>query len=320
MTLVLPQGLTDGSSLSEDGPEDAQESDAPAGPFLDIPGPPGEDTVTCRLAATSLASLKRKFAEDECCVQTWCYGPVPGAWFFEERAHLLRLSVHKLQLLDDPESLLRRSVLINNLLRRLQLPSNGDVAAAAAATTRATPLSWPPVDDSQSDAGMSDRESSVEADSKRPRVGLWPQDSASGSSFYSSWQAGAYCFPPPTWYGANLPNSGPADRRIERPFPYGYLLVHRFNGGLISGFAPYFACPPPDVAHAISTQLSTSEEQSTDDDPKGDTDTDATPDFDGNEEEASDDVESPACEPKRLRMSFRSPLEASSGKLGLIER
>ncbi len=38
----------------------------------------------------------------------------------EERAHILRLSLSKLRFMDDPESFLRRSVLINNLLRRLR--------------------------------------------------------------------------------------------------------------------------------------------------------------------------------------------------------
>lgn len=38
----------------------------------------------------------------------------------EERAHVLRLSLEKLRYMDDPESFLRRSVLINNLLRRLR--------------------------------------------------------------------------------------------------------------------------------------------------------------------------------------------------------
>ncbi len=38
----------------------------------------------------------------------------------EERSHILRLSLSKLRFMDDPESFLRRSVLINNLLRRLR--------------------------------------------------------------------------------------------------------------------------------------------------------------------------------------------------------
>lgn len=38
----------------------------------------------------------------------------------EERAHVLRLSLEKMRFIDDPEAFLRRSVLVNNLLRRLR--------------------------------------------------------------------------------------------------------------------------------------------------------------------------------------------------------
>ncbi|CAF99004.1 unnamed protein product, partial [Tetraodon nigroviridis] len=40
--------------------------------------------------------------------------------FLEERAHVLRLSLEKMRFIDDPEAFLRRSVLVNNLLRRLR--------------------------------------------------------------------------------------------------------------------------------------------------------------------------------------------------------
>lgn len=39
----------------------------------------------------------------------------------EERSCILRLSLQKLRFLDDPEAYLRRSVLINNLLRKIHL-------------------------------------------------------------------------------------------------------------------------------------------------------------------------------------------------------
>uniref|UniRef100_A0A8C6R4Y8 SERTA domain-containing protein n=2 Tax=Nannospalax galili TaxID=1026970 RepID=A0A8C6R4Y8_NANGA len=38
---------------------------------------------------------------------------------FEERAHILYMSLEKLKFIDDPEVYLRRSVLINNLMKRI---------------------------------------------------------------------------------------------------------------------------------------------------------------------------------------------------------
>ncbi|XP_016366422.1 SERTA domain-containing protein 4-like isoform X2 [Sinocyclocheilus rhinocerous] len=102
---------------------------------ISTPSPPGGDTqglieepnyrrapdhVMDRVALSRISYFKRKFVEDEEPVlsfRSYCHTMSP---VLEERAHILRLSLSKLRFMDDPESFLRRSVLINNLLRRLR--------------------------------------------------------------------------------------------------------------------------------------------------------------------------------------------------------
>ncbi|XP_032403486.1 uncharacterized protein sertad4 [Xiphophorus hellerii] len=64
--------------------------------------------------------FKRKLLEDDedplFNLWTYCHTAVP---VLEERSLVLRLSLEKVRFLDDPEAFLRRSVLVNNLLRRL---------------------------------------------------------------------------------------------------------------------------------------------------------------------------------------------------------
>ncbi|XP_052007071.1 SERTA domain-containing protein 4-like isoform X2 [Xyrauchen texanus] len=78
------------------------------------------DHMVNRLAVSRISYFKRKFVEDEETVlrfRSYCHTVSP---MLEERAHILHLSLEKLRFMDDPESFLRRSVLINNLLRRLR--------------------------------------------------------------------------------------------------------------------------------------------------------------------------------------------------------
>ncbi|XP_051504164.1 SERTA domain-containing protein 4-like isoform X2 [Myxocyprinus asiaticus] len=78
------------------------------------------DHMVDRVAVSRISYFKRKFVEDEEPVlrfRSYCHTVSP---VLEERAHILRLSLEKLRFMDDPESFLRRSVLINNLLRRLR--------------------------------------------------------------------------------------------------------------------------------------------------------------------------------------------------------
>ncbi|XP_028843515.1 SERTA domain-containing protein 4 [Denticeps clupeoides] len=67
-----------------------------------------------------IAYFKRKYVEDEdpqLSFRSYCQSVAPA---LEERAHVLRLSLEKMRFIDDPEAFLRRSVLINNLLRRIR--------------------------------------------------------------------------------------------------------------------------------------------------------------------------------------------------------
>ncbi|XP_028251390.1 SERTA domain-containing protein 4 [Parambassis ranga] len=99
---------------------------------LSNPAPPcsSEDEFTqeppCRrvpdhVSVSRIAYFKRKFVEDDdeppFSFRTYCQTVAP---VLEERAHVLRLSLEKMRFIDDPEAFLRRSVLVNNLLRRLR--------------------------------------------------------------------------------------------------------------------------------------------------------------------------------------------------------
>ncbi|KAF3844449.1 hypothetical protein F7725_007612 [Dissostichus mawsoni] len=86
-------------------------------PFLDPEGDPPPSTFP-------------PIWESKRCTKTCLSDPAPPAALkshvhkvapvLEERAHVLRLSLEKMRFIDDPEAFLRRSVLVNNLLRRLR--------------------------------------------------------------------------------------------------------------------------------------------------------------------------------------------------------
>ncbi|XP_028994122.1 SERTA domain-containing protein 4 isoform X2 [Betta splendens] len=99
---------------------------------LSNPAPPcsSEEQFTqvppCRrvpdhVSVSQIAYFKRKFVDDDdeppFSFRTYCQSV---ASVLEERAHVLRLSLEKMRFIDDPEAFLRRSVLVNNLLRRLR--------------------------------------------------------------------------------------------------------------------------------------------------------------------------------------------------------
>nr|XP_057946738.1 SERTA domain-containing protein 4-like [Doryrhamphus excisus] len=72
------------------------------------------------VSMSRLSFFKRKFVDDDeasFSFRTYCQTVAP---VLEERAHVLRLSLEKMRFIDDPEAFLRRSVLVNNLLRRLR--------------------------------------------------------------------------------------------------------------------------------------------------------------------------------------------------------
>ncbi|XP_060781139.1 SERTA domain-containing protein 4 isoform X2 [Neoarius graeffei] len=83
------------------------------------------DDPACRGAAghvtmSRIAYFKRKYIEDDDLPLNFrsCRHNVSPV--LEEHTHILHLSLDKMRFIDDPEAFLRRSVLINNLLRRLR--------------------------------------------------------------------------------------------------------------------------------------------------------------------------------------------------------
>ncbi|XP_034015656.1 SERTA domain-containing protein 4-like [Thalassophryne amazonica] len=77
--------------------------------------------VPDNVSLSRIAYFKRKFVDDDddprFSIRSYCQTVAP---VLEERTHVLRLSLEKMQFIDDPETFLRRSVLVNNLLRRLR--------------------------------------------------------------------------------------------------------------------------------------------------------------------------------------------------------
>ncbi|ETE64994.1 SERTA domain-containing protein 4, partial [Ophiophagus hannah] len=77
--------------------------------------------LTNTLTTSKVAYFKRKYAEEEDLHQDYP-GYFPKHLILpEDRTCILKLSLQKLQFLEDPELYLRRSVLINNLLRKIHL-------------------------------------------------------------------------------------------------------------------------------------------------------------------------------------------------------
>ncbi|KAJ8411713.1 hypothetical protein AAFF_G00153510 [Aldrovandia affinis] len=72
-----------------------------------------------RSTTSKVAYFKRKYAEEED-VQRDIHGYFQRHLILaEDRSCILKLSLQKLRFLEDPEAYLRRSVLINNLLRKI---------------------------------------------------------------------------------------------------------------------------------------------------------------------------------------------------------
>ncbi|XP_067900237.1 SERTA domain-containing protein 4 [Heterodontus francisci] len=96
------------------------------------------------LTTSKIAYFKRKYVEDEdlhppahsCCQRARALA-VP-----EDRTHILRLSLEKLRFIEDPEVFLRRSVLINNLLKRIRGEMQNDWYLSACSFGEARPNDW----------------------------------------------------------------------------------------------------------------------------------------------------------------------------------
>ncbi|CAO2638912.1 SERTA domain-containing protein 4 [Lemmus lemmus] len=71
------------------------------------------------ISASKVTYFKRKYAEEEDLHPPLSSCSHKTISIFEERAHILYMSLEKLRFIDDPEVYLRRSVLINNLMKRI---------------------------------------------------------------------------------------------------------------------------------------------------------------------------------------------------------
>ncbi|XP_038644071.1 uncharacterized protein sertad4 [Scyliorhinus canicula] len=79
------------------------------------------------LTTSNVAYFKRKYAEEEDLHKVY-NGYFPKNLIFpEDRTCILRLSLEKLRILEDPEIYLRRAVLINNLLRKIHIETEKEV-------------------------------------------------------------------------------------------------------------------------------------------------------------------------------------------------
>ncbi|XP_054836786.1 SERTA domain-containing protein 4 [Eublepharis macularius] len=71
------------------------------------------------IATSKITYFKRKYVEEEDFHPPLTSCTPKTISVFEERAHILYMSLEKLKYIDDPEVYLRRSVLINNLMKRI---------------------------------------------------------------------------------------------------------------------------------------------------------------------------------------------------------
>ncbi|XP_078505849.1 SERTA domain-containing protein 4 [Lissotriton helveticus] len=75
--------------------------------------------VSNPITTSKIVYFKRKYIEDEDFHPQLSNSAQKTISVFEERAHILYMSLEKLKYIDDPEVFLRRSVLINNLMKRI---------------------------------------------------------------------------------------------------------------------------------------------------------------------------------------------------------
>ncbi|XP_021501117.1 SERTA domain-containing protein 4 [Meriones unguiculatus] len=101
-----PPGPAQGPSQGDRGA-----SPQPAGShYRGIPSP---------VSTSNITHFKRKYTEEEDTHPPLSSCSHKTISIFEERAHILYMSLEKLRFIDDPEVYLRRSVLINNLMKRI---------------------------------------------------------------------------------------------------------------------------------------------------------------------------------------------------------
>ncbi|KAM6323983.1 SERTA domain-containing protein 4 [Aegotheles albertisi] len=96
---------------------------APPTPAPPAPGPPAAGShyrgISNPVTTSKITYFKRKYVEEEDFHPPLSSCTHKTISVFEERAHILYMSLEKLKFIDDPEVYLRRSVLINNLMKRI---------------------------------------------------------------------------------------------------------------------------------------------------------------------------------------------------------
>ncbi|XP_069400339.1 SERTA domain-containing protein 4 isoform X2 [Ovis canadensis] len=103
--------------LSPPGPAQAPlQGDRGAGPPLAGSHYRG---ISNPITTSKITYFKRKYVEEEDFHPPLSSCSHKTISIFEERAHILYMSLEKLKFIDDPEVYLRRSVLINNLMKRI---------------------------------------------------------------------------------------------------------------------------------------------------------------------------------------------------------
>lgn len=85
----------------------------------DSPAEPHYRGISNPITTSKITYFKRKYLEEEDCHPALGSCSHKNVSIFEERAHVLYMSLEKLKFIDDPEVFLRRSVLINNLMKRI---------------------------------------------------------------------------------------------------------------------------------------------------------------------------------------------------------
>ncbi|XP_046771194.1 SERTA domain-containing protein 4 isoform X2 [Gallus gallus] len=117
-------------------------------------GPSGASGNNCRrshyrgisnpAAASKIAYFKRKYVEEEDFHPPLSSCAHKTISVFEERAHILYMSLEKLKFIDDPEVYLRRSVLINNLMKRIhgEIVMQNNWCFSACSFGAASPQEW----------------------------------------------------------------------------------------------------------------------------------------------------------------------------------
>ncbi|XP_012986179.3 SERTA domain-containing protein 4 [Melopsittacus undulatus] len=151
MTLVLPMQRL-GRPIAADGAADLAAYRALwEPPCCGRPGPDGSPAagshyrgISSPVTTSKIAYFKRKYVEEEDFHPPLSSSAHKTISVFEERAHILYMSLEKLKFIDDPEVYLRRSVLINNLMKRIhgEILMQNNWCFSACSFSGSSPQEW----------------------------------------------------------------------------------------------------------------------------------------------------------------------------------